>query len=637
MRNAVINSVAMRACWRRITVAVLVTVPWLATAALAQNSADRDERYEWDLGEIYRSVDDWDAARSDVLNRLTEIEARRGTLGESAGSLFRTLALVSEVTKDALRVYVYSSLEADEDLRESEPQERNQLAENMYARLGEATAWIRPEIVDTGREKIGSFVTTDARLKPFAHSLDDTLRRAEHTLGDEAEGVLALFSQPSSAPGNIYSMIANSDIPFPTLTMSNGEDALINSQGYSRWRASPDRAERKRVFDAYWGKWSEYRNSVGLVLNSHLQTQAALARARQFDSVLEREFFNDNLPPAVYETLVSEVNAALPTLHRYFRLRARMLGVEDMRYYDIYPPLVSLDREFDIDTSMQITLDAMEVLGEDWVSMQSAAMRERWMHVYPQQGKRSGAYMNGSAYDVHPYLLLNHNDDYDSLSTLAHEWGHAMHTLYAQQTQPFETADYATFIAEIPSTSLELILLQYMLEHAASADERLYYLGSALENLRGTFFRQTMFAEFELALYSAVEAGEALSGTRISELYGEILRRYHGHDEGVVTIDDLYTHEWMFVPHFYYNMYVYQYATSLTAGTALYARIVEDQESGVENYKNLLRAGGSDYPYELLANAGVDLATSQPYIAVVQQMNRIMDEMEDLLSGRDTP
>ena len=276
----------------------------------------------------------------------------------------------------------------------------------------------------------------------------------------------------------------------------------------------------------------------------------------------------------------------------------------------------------------------MTVLGDDWVEMQQKAINERWMHVYPQRGKRSGAYMSPAAYDVHPFLLLNHNDDYESLSTLAHEWGHAMHTLYSKQSQPFDTAFYSTFIAEIPSTSLELILQDYMSKRAESDDEKLFYLGSALEGMRGTFFRQTMFAEFELALYEAVERGEALSGERISEIYGGILKRYHGHDEGVVTIDDLYTNEWMFVPHFYFNMYVFQYATSQTAGTALYAKIVEDGEPGVENYKNLLRAGGSDYPYTLLSNAGVDLAQPGPYRAVVAKMNAIMDEMERILEDK---
>jgi oligoendopeptidase F len=305
-----------------------------------------------------------------------------------------------------------------------------------------------------------------------------------------------------------------------------------------------------------------------------------------------------------------------------------------MHYYDIYPPMVALDKKFDLDTSKEITLKAMAVMGDDWVDMQRNAINQRWMHVMPQRGKQSGAYMNPSAYDVHPYLLLNHNDDYESLSTFAHEWGHAMHTLYSKQAQPFDTAFYSTFIAEIPSTSLELILQDYMVSNAESPEEKLFYLGQGLESMRGTFFRQTMFAEFELSLYEAAERGEALSGEKISEMYGELVRRYHGHDQGVVIVDDLYTNEWMFIPHFYFNMYVFQYATSQTAGTALYARIKNEGTAGVENYKNLLRAGGSDYPYVLLKNAGVDMATPGPYRAAVVKMNAIMDEMERLLEKR---
>jgi oligoendopeptidase F len=430
-------------------------------------------------------------------------------------------------------------------------------------------------------------------------------------------------------------LLSNSDIPFPTITLSDGEAYRIDNQAYGTLRALPNRDDRKAVFDAYWGEWAEFQNSIGMVLNSHIQTQVALSRARGYSSTLERELFQDNLPPEVYRTLISEVNANLPTLHRYFRLRARMLGVDQMHYYDIYPPLVALDREFDIETTKRITLEAMSILGDDWVSMQRDGINQRWMHVFPQRGKQSGAYMAGSVYDVHPFLLLNHQDDYDSMSTFAHEWGHAMHTLYAKQVQPYETAGYATFIAEIPSTSLELILEQYMVEHAETVDEKLFYLGSGLESLRGTFFRQAMFAEFELALYETVERGEPLTGAGISAIYRDLVRRYHGHDEGVVIVDDLYTNEWMFVRHFYLNMYVFQYATSLTAGTALYEKIVEEGAAGVENYKNLLRAGGSDYPYDLLVDAGVDLATPAPYRAVVDRMNAIMDEMEALLEQKE--
>ncbi|MEX2496702.1 MAG: oligoendopeptidase F [Woeseia sp.] len=617
---------------------LLLCAPLPAAAQTVEPDPETEQpglQYVWDLTELFPSAEAWDDAREQVLLDLEKIAAYRGRLADSADALYQALDLISRTTRNALRVYAYASLASDEDLRIAETRERKKLGDIMFARFNEATAWMQPEILQLGREVIDSYLNQDERLERFAFQLDDSLRNAPHTLGEEAEETLSFFSQTFGAANNIYTVIANSDIPWPVIELSNGEEAVLDSSGYSRWRASENREDRKAVFDAFWSKWLEYRTTTGAILDSHVQAQVSLAKARNYDSVLDRELFQDNLPPEVYRTLVAEVNRALPTLHRYFALRGRMLGVEQMHYYDIYPPLVSLDKTFDIETTKKITLEAMSVLGKDWVTMQRNAIDGRWMHVYPQRGKRSGAYMNPIAYDVHPYLLLNHNDDYDSLSTFAHEWGHAMHTLYAKQEQPFDTASYATFIAEIPSTSLELILQDHMSTNAATLEEKLYYLGFGLERMRGTFFRQTMFAEFELALYEAAERGEALSGDRISEIYGEILKRYHGHEEGVVLIDDLYTNEWMFVPHFYYNMYVFQYATSQTAGTALYEKIKTEGAAGVENYKNLLRAGGSDYPYNLLSAAGVDLAKPEPYRAVVRQMEAVMDEMERLLRERE--
>jgi len=622
---------------RIIRTIIVISMLLFAGYACAEDKApDVDPKYTWDLTEIYDSEEAWNEARESVLAELENIIAKRGTLGESADQLYDALVLISDTSRTAARVYAYASLQADEDLRVTTDQERRQMAQAMFAQFGEAVAWLQPEILRVGEETIESYIREDERLNRFAHELDDALRNAPHTLGDEAEATLSYFSQSFGSPSSIYSMVANSDIPWPEVEFSDGETARMDSQGYSRYRSSANRDDRKMAFDAFWGTWQDYRNSTGAVLNSHIQTQVALAKARKFDSVLERELFQDNLPPAVYRTLVSEVNKGLPTLHRYFKLRQQMLGLEELNYYDLYPPLVSLDKEFDFDTSKAITLEAMSALGDEWVERQTKAMDERWMHVYPQRGKRSGAYMQPAAYDVHPYVLLNHNDDYVSLSTMAHEWGHAMHTLYAAEAQPYDTAGYAIFIAEIPSTSLELVLQDYMVKNAESDAERLFYLGSALESLRTTFFRQTMFAEFELALYEVVERGEVLSGERISTIYGEILKRYHGHDEGVVNIDDLYTNEWMFVQHFYFNMYVFQYSTSQTAGTALYETIVRDGEPAVENFKNLLRAGGSDYPNKLLTEAGVDLATPEPYRAVIRKMNAIMDEMETILARQDS-
>ncbi|MFT5520236.1 MAG: oligoendopeptidase F [Enterobacterales bacterium] len=604
------------------------------TTFAKSDSKDSNDPLTWDLTEIYKTPADWDKARNEVLADIKKIEKRKGMLGDSANTLYNTVQMLSDLTRKASRVYAYTSLKSDENLGNTEAQEPLQLSIVMFGQFQQATSWIQPEILTIGRERIEKFIEQDIRLAPFVMQLDNSLRNAPHTLTEEAEKALSYFGQSNGAPSQIYSLIANSDIPWPMVEMSNGEEARIDSQGYSKWRGSENRDDRKKVFDAYWTRWGEYTSTIGRTLSAHVQTQVASAKARNYDSVLQRELFGDNLPVDVYKTLVSEVNKSLPTLHRYFKLRAKMLGVEQMQYYDIYPPLVSLDKTFDFETSNKITLDAMAILGDDWVSRQKEAMSQRWVHVKPQKGKRSGAYMQPAAYDVHPYLLLNHNDDYESLSTLAHEWGHAMHSLYAQETQPYETSSYSTFIAEIPSTSLELILQDYMTKNTNDIDEKIFYLGSALEAMRGTFFRQTMFAEFELALYETVERGEALTGDKMSKMYGEILKRYHGHDEGIVQIDDLYANEWMFIPHFYYNMYVFQYATSKTAGAALYAKILDEGKAGVENYKKLLKSGSSDYPYLLLKEAGVDLAKPGPYQAIVKKMNQTMDEIEALLKQK---
>jgi oligoendopeptidase F len=370
-------------------------------------------------------------------------------------------------------------------------------------------------------------------------------------------------------------------------------------------------------------------------MNSHMQAQAFTSAVRNYDSTLGKALFDDNMPEAVYRILVSEVNAALPTLHRYFKLRKRMLEIDDdMHYYDIYPPLVALDKRFSIEGSIALTRRALEPLGEEYMAGYDRGVEGRWMHVYPSSGKRSGAYMAGGAYDVHPYVLLNHNDDFDSASTFAHEYGHAVHSVLANSAQAWENAGYSTFIAETASIMNEMLLQDLVIREAQTDEEKLFYLGSGLEALRGTFFRQTMFAEFELAMNEAVAAGEVLTGAKLSSLYLELLRRYHGHDLGVVTIDPAYALEWAYIPHFYYDFYVFQYATSITAAAGLAEKIVSKDPLAQRDFIQLLKAGGSNYPYELMKKAGVDMATAAPYRALVARMNAIMDEMETLLDRR---
>jgi oligoendopeptidase F len=361
------------------------------------------------------------------------------------------------------------------------------------------------------------------------------------------------------------------------------------------------------------------------------------ARIRGYDSALDAALSPDGLPTDIYETLVSQTRENLPTLHRYLKLRARMLGVDDLGYHDLYPPLVSRDETYDLNRSKEITLAACAPLGPDYTKPMAEAFEAGWMDVYPRAGKRSGAYMSSSAYDVHPYVLLNHNDDYESASTFAHEWGHAMHSHLANEAQEYPTADYATFTAEIASTFNEALLLDYMLKQAKDDDERLFYLGSALENLRGTYFRQAMFAEFELSMHKKVEAGEGLTGKVLSEMYLALVRDYHGHDQGITEVDESIALEWAYIPHFYYNFYVWQYATSLAASAKLSEPVLNGEDGSVETYLTLLRSGGSDEPHTLLLEAGVDLSSPDPYNALARRMDAIMDDIEAILDQKVTP
>ncbi|MGY6662005.1 MAG: M3 family oligoendopeptidase [Glycocaulis sp.] len=608
----------------------------LAPASYAQGTAAPDARWTWDTTALYPDRAAWDADRRAAMSTADELAGLEGTLGDGAGAFLRVLRTYSDAWRTGVRAGTYAGLIADENLADPDGQALRQQAMAMYAHIGQAGAWIDPAIVALGEETVWSYFEAEPALEPFRQMIRTTLRNGDHTLSDQTERALAALGPATSASYTIYGQLANSEIPRPTITLSDGTELTVNSAGYARGRSSDNREDRIAVFDAYWGSWQPFTGSVGAALNGHVQNSVARARLRGYDNALSAALSGDNVPEAVYRTLVAETNAALPVLHRYFALRARLLGVEDPAYYDIYPDMVSIDREFGIEDSIELTRASLAPLGEDYVAMYSDAVSQRWMHVYPQPGKTSGAYVSGGAYDVHPYVLLNHLDDYNSATTFTHEWGHALHTVLANEAQPFETARYSIFTAEVASTVHEFLLQEHMLETAQTPQERLFYLGNALELLRATFFRQTMFSEFELAIHETVERGEPLTGSTITALYADVVRRYHGHAEGVMRVDDLYTHEWMFVPHFYMNFYVYQYATSLAAAAYFTDLILDGDEEALERYLGALRAGGSDDPYQILLDAGVDLATPEPYRVLVERMERTMDEMEAILAEMES-
>ena len=412
------------------------------------------------------------------------------------------------------------------------------------------------------------------------------------------------------------------------MTLSDGRSIRLDDQGYTLTRDAPNRADRKLVFDSFWTAYGQFENSLGASLTTKLKGDMFRMKSRGYGSSLEMALSGPNVPTGVYRTLVAETNAGLPQLHRYFELRRRMLGLPDIAYYDIYPPLVQLDRKFTLDEMRTVTLEAVRPLGRDYVARLADATSRKWMDPYPRTGKRSGAYMQPGAYDVHPYLLLNLSDQYDGLRTYAHEWGHAMHSLLAKEAQPYEMADYAPFTAEIASTATEQLLFTHMMRQASTREEKLFYLGQQMESIRGTFFRQAMFAEFELRLHELAEAGEGLSGERFTAEYLELLRRYHGPS---MLIPESYAAEWAFINHFFYDFYVYQYATSIAAGVAFARRIQEGGDNEAARYLEVLRAGGSDYPTEILRKAGLDMTSPDPYRALVAAFKDILDQAEALI------
>ena len=590
----------------------------------------------WDLTALYADVTSWEAEKAEIPEQFTRLEACRGKLGSSAKRLARCLTLNSEIYRSLARLYTYSFLKKDTDLGNSQSREQHTLIGNLMTRYQESSSFIAPELLAVGRQRLEKFINTSSTanrkdsLQDYAFFIRNILRQSPHVLSESEEKLMAAAGSPLATAAETYSVLTNAEIPWSKLTLPSGESITLNPAAYTRYRSNPSRELRKEVFNTFFSSYQNYAQTLAVTLEGQIKAHIFEAKARNYPSALERALAANNIPKQVYLSLVSTVNDNLSSLHRYLALRAKLMGVEDPGYYDVYPAVSAIDKPYTVEASQQLLTLALAPLGEDYQHIQQQAAMQDWVHVYPKEGKRSGAYMMGAAYDVHPYLLLNHNDNFESLSTYAHEWGHAMHSLLANQAQPFVKAEYATFIAEIASTSHEVLLMDYLQDHASSKEEKLFYLLQELQSLRGTFFRQTQFAEFELAIHQRVENGEALSADRLNTLYGDLLKRYYGHSEGVMHIDQKYTVEWAYIPHFYRNFYVYQYATSISAAYYLMEKVQSGGDKERDTYLSVLRAGGSDYPYDILKKAGVDMASPEVYAAVIRRFEQVMDEIEAL-------
>lgn len=604
--------------------AAAVTAP---AAAIGADGPGAEPPATWDLTELYPTDAAWVAERDAVEKALPAATAFQGKLGQDAATLKAALTTISDLNRRTQRLATYAGLKADADLGVAANQERRQLSVALIGKLGQATAWVNPEILALGAARIDAFLAADPGLARFRFGLKDALRLAAHTLDPAGEALLASATQMESGPQEIRSQLFLTDLPFAEADFSMGRKR-VDAQAYEVLRASAVRADRKTAMDTFFGAIAGFESSLGAALSTQVQVDIFQARARKYDSALAAALAPNNLPVGVYKTLVAEANRGLPVLHRYFDLRRRMLGLADLAYYDIYPPVTKLDRKFSLAEIRDLTLSAVKPLGPDYVATLSKATLGHWMDAYPRKGKYAGAYMNPGAYDVHPYLLLNLHEEYNSLTTFAHEWGHAMHSLLANKAQPYDTANYPTFTAEIASTCNEQLLADHMYRQARTKEEKLFYLSQLCELLRGTFFRQTLFAEFELAIHETAERGEALSGKKMTAIYLDLLKRYHGPR---MTIDPLYGIEWAYPQHFYFDFYVFQYATSVSASAYFVDKILGGKAADRDAYLGVLKAGGSDYPVDVLKRAGLDMTTPAPYRALVAKLSRTLDQMEALL------
>ncbi|HET7203279.1 MAG TPA: oligoendopeptidase F [Steroidobacteraceae bacterium] len=607
----------------------------LNQVAHAVERTDVAEKYRWDLSALYPDESAWAAAKQDFLRAIPGVAAHQGKLGASAASLLAAMTSFEQATRQAERLYAYAFQRYSEDTRVGRTMQMQQEMSQAYSDFQSAISFMRPELIAVGREKIDAYLKAEPKLAQYRMYFDDVLRATPHTLSPAEEKVVARMSVLGEAGGTVQSVLRSADMPFPEVTFSDGTRVRLDAAAYEKYRASPNKADRDRAFDAFWTAYNGFKRTFAATLNSHVLAHVAYKDVRKFPSSLDAALFEFNIPRSVYEQLLADVHANLPTLHRYLRLRRKVMGVQQLGYEDLYAPIVQkVDLQYTPEQAMQMTLDAFAPLGAEYVQTLRQGYADRWVDFMPNVGKEGGAYSN-TVYGVHPYQMMNFNGAWTDVSTLAHESGHSMHSFMSNAKQPWATSNYSTFVAEVASTLNENLLLHHVLDQTTDDRTRLFLLSSYLDSMRTTLFRQTLFAEFELGSHEMVERGEPLTGDSLNALYLGLVRKYYGHDAGVVKVDEKYGAEWAFIPHFYRNFYVYQYATSMIGGMQLADGIIGPQakKSGAwqqnrDAYLRLMSAGSSKYPVELLKDAGVDMTTSGPFNAAMREMNTIMDEIE---------
>ncbi|URM32025.1 oligoendopeptidase F [Cytobacillus firmus] len=584
----------------------------------------------WRLEDIFPSDDEWNKEYSEIQKLIPDAGKYQGRLGESAETLYAALQFQDHLLSRLGKLYTYAHMRYDQDTTNSFYQGMDDKIKNLYSEAASALAYIVPELLAEDEEKIAGFLKEKTELQLYKHSLEEINLQRPHVLSAEQESLLAQASEVLGASSNTFGMLNNADLEFPSIKDENGEEVEITHGRFIRFLESDEQRVRYDAFKAVYETYGKFRNTFASTLSGNVKKDNFNAKIRNYDSARHAALSADNIPESVYENLVNTINDNLHLLHRYVKLRKKVLGVKELHMYDLYTPLVKeVKMEIPYNEAKDMILKGLKPLGEDYLNILKEGFENRWVDVHENKGKRSGAYSSGT-YGTNPYILMNWQDNVNNLFTLAHEFGHSVHSYYTRKYQPYPYGNYSIFVAEVASTCNEALLNDYLLKTIDDDKKRLYLLNHYLEGFRGTVFRQTMFAEFEHLIHQKAQNNEALTADSLTKEYYELNKKYFG-DEDII-IDEEIGLEWSRIPHFYYNYYVYQYATGFSAATALSKQILQEGQPAVDRYIEFLKSGSSDYPIEVLKKAGVDMTSSKPIEDACKVFEEKLNEMEKLLS-----
>ncbi|MGI1804102.1 oligoendopeptidase F [Exiguobacterium sp. TDN 0502] len=591
---------------------------------------DVDVTETWNLESIYATNEAWEEEFESIKAMLPLLVEYKGRLGQSAETLYEGLQLRDEVSRRLYKLYTYAHMRYDENTADSFYQAMNDRARTLASQIGATLAFMTPELLAVPEATIESYLNENPDLAVYRHAFDELNQERDHVLTEAEEAILAKAGEVLGQSGTTFGMLNNADLTFPKIKGEDGEEMELTHGRFITFLESSDRSVREAAFKAMYGTYAKYTNTLASTLAGSVKKDNFYADIRKFPSARAAALHGNAIPESVYDGLVEAVHDHLPLLHRYVALRKRVLGLDELHMYDMYTPLVSeVEMKVSYEEAKQLMVEGLAPLGSEYKHILEEGLSERWVDVRETRGKRSGAYSSG-AYDTQPFILMNWQDNINNLFTLAHEFGHSVHSYYTRKSQPYPYGDYSIFVAEVASTTNEALLNDYLLKKVTDRKEKLYLLNNQLETFRGTLFRQTMFAEFEHAIHDAARLGQSLTPEFLTSTYYELNQKYFG-DE--IVLDEEIGLEWARIPHFYYNYYVYQYATGISAAAALTDQILEEGQPAVERYiNNFLKAGSSDYPIEVLKAAGVDMTTKAPVEAALRQFERVLDEFEALLA-----